>query len=325
MAILRRTNCKNKNEIIKNFLPFDKPSSIEGMLIGNDLDSLLSAALLKDLFGWNIVGIYDYENFWYDPQDNFFANLFASKYIAVDLDIYHQDIFSIGHHILNISEADILPEHSKTLNLNLLRGIELTNFRKKYPLGTIHFLLWLFDRTKLNHLSNLLVWLADSSFINGQSHRFRANVREWIQKYFEDIFLNKYWERIEKEKYEKDLMDFILPVMQKIGICSNRGQVESLHKKLKGFQCQWSDPNQSNQAIRTLLRYICSVTGWKMPIFPTSFLKFKGKRSKIELQYLKNSHLKLDTFLKDEQVFSYVFPYQTAINYTVFDFSKSAL
>ena len=240
----------------------------------------------------------------------------------MDLDIYHHDIFSLGHHILNISKTDILPEHLKTLNMNFLRGIDLTNFRNKYPLGTIHFLLWLFDRPKLSHLSNLLVWLADSTFINGQSHRFRANVREWIKKYFEDREFGKYWDRIEKEKYEEDLINFVFPVMQKIGICSNQGQVQSLHKKLKGFQCQWSDPNKSNHEIRILLRYICSVTGWKMPILPKTFLKFEGKRKKIDLRNLTKSYLNLDSFLKNENVFSYVFPYRTGINYTVFDFVK---
>ena len=42
--------------------------SFEGMVIGNDLDSLLSACLLKSKFGLDIVGIYDYQSLWYNSE-----------------------------------------------------------------------------------------------------------------------------------------------------------------------------------------------------------------------------------------------------------------
>ena len=46
-------------EILKsNFSPFQKPDEISGMIIGNDLDSLISACFQNTQFGWNIVGCY---------------------------------------------------------------------------------------------------------------------------------------------------------------------------------------------------------------------------------------------------------------------------
>ena len=55
MAILRDTNCNQPEEIIENFKPFRDPGSIKGQIIGYDLDSLLSATILKDIYGCDYV------------------------------------------------------------------------------------------------------------------------------------------------------------------------------------------------------------------------------------------------------------------------------
>lgn len=65
MAILQHTNTKDKNLIISSFDPFISPSNYKGMVIGNDLDSILSECYLKKKFGWDILGTYDYSKLWY--------------------------------------------------------------------------------------------------------------------------------------------------------------------------------------------------------------------------------------------------------------------
>jgi hypothetical protein len=66
-------------------------------LVGNDLDSLLSAVFLKTIFNWNIVGFYDYKRLWYSADiHNFKTNLLAGRYLAADLDIYHPSILQSG-------------------------------------------------------------------------------------------------------------------------------------------------------------------------------------------------------------------------------------
>jgi len=81
-------------EFIINVDPWYRPVyfiPIGGMIIGNDLDALLSAALLKHRFGWDIAGIYDFNRLWYPAnfRESFFLKqLVSGNYMAVDLDIY---------------------------------------------------------------------------------------------------------------------------------------------------------------------------------------------------------------------------------------------
>lgn len=63
----------HREEILATFEPFVHPHEIDGIVIGNDLDSLLSACLLKEIFGWDVVGIYDYSTIWYSASETDFS------------------------------------------------------------------------------------------------------------------------------------------------------------------------------------------------------------------------------------------------------------
>ena len=143
------------------------------MIIGNDIDALLSAQFLYHVLDWTVAGFYNYTSLYHDPAID------PRECVWVDLDVYHADLLSIGHHILRPTPADRIPGHRASVNPNLLRGIDQTNFVHKYPLGTIHFLLWLHDiRIRNRRPARLMLWLADSTWINAQ--RYRANVRDWL-------------------------------------------------------------------------------------------------------------------------------------------------
>lgn len=80
MTILRNTNTVDKVRIINSFVPFHYPETIRGMMIGNDLDSILAAFLLKDKFGWDIFAIYDYTTLWYSNNElNFLENFLQGR------------------------------------------------------------------------------------------------------------------------------------------------------------------------------------------------------------------------------------------------------
>src|SRR5512143_2940180 len=88
------------------------------MIIGNDLDALLSAQFLHDHLGWTVTGFYNYATMYHDPNVN------PLDCTWVDLDIYHSLIGSIGHHILQPTPADRIADHQLTVNPNLLRGVD---------------------------------------------------------------------------------------------------------------------------------------------------------------------------------------------------------
>jgi hypothetical protein len=186
-------------------------------------------------YNWDILGIYDLTRIWHGrPLPELSEKINQNKIVAIDLDIHHPKIPSVGHHILTMTSKDKIPDHAKTLNPNLIRGIHNSQFRRKYPLGTIHFLSWLLGETpKMGDSTRDLAWLVDSSYINGQSHRFRDNVGEWIKVYFNDSAYFQDFETIDSLEFEnriKTLMDTIA----RTGISVSRGQVESKYLRLRG-------------------------------------------------------------------------------------------
>lgn len=319
MAILYGTKCRDRKQIIERFSPFNHPNSVQGIIIGNDLDALLSAALLKEVFGWNVVAVYDYRTLWYDPDCQFIKNLKAGVYLAVDLDIYRSSIPSIGHHILQLTAEDCLEQHAQTLNPNFIFGVDCRNFRSKYPLGTIHFLRWLFEM-ELERRGELLCWLADSAYINAQAHRFRENVSNWLYRFFD---WPPFWEifiLLDSADYEEMLIRDIGQTLNDILIApgSCRGQIKSRYKSLSGWQCQWSDPGVQAEQIGKIFDFIHEISGWQIPGLPEQYTCIAGHRGTITVPELLKNYKTLDRFLDREHVFSYVFTYANQLNYTQF-------
>src|SRR5512135_2591600 len=92
------------------------------MIIGNDIDALLSAQFLYHVLDWTVAGFYNYTTLYHDPTID------PRACVWVDLDVYHSDLASIGHHILRPTPADRIPGHRSSVNPNLLRGIDQTGF-----------------------------------------------------------------------------------------------------------------------------------------------------------------------------------------------------
>ncbi|MDD2923376.1 MAG: hypothetical protein PHQ36_13915, partial [Anaerolineales bacterium] len=203
-----------------------------------------------------------------------------------------------------------------SLNPNLVRGINVSNFKRKYPLGTIHFLVWLFGEEDLSRRAKFMMWLADSAFINAQSHRFRANAIEWVGDYFKSDYLLNMTERVDLIGFEESLRREIFAALETNPLAVNSGQVKSRHFNLSGYQCQWNDPNRERESIAGLFEIISTLTGWAAPNLPQKFLKIEGGRQKITTEEIARRFGSLDKFLADEAVFSYVFPYRDSVNYT---------
>ncbi|MDD5765573.1 MAG: hypothetical protein PHW79_04915 [Candidatus Marinimicrobia bacterium] len=318
MPILYQMNCHEKSLIRMAFDPLIHPEKIEGVIIGNDLDSLLSAALLKTRFGWDVAGFYDYTSLWFSSEmPNFKEKMLSGKYIAIDLDIFHPAIPSIGHHILEFQANTNnigLREQQYSLNPNFIRGIDLKSFQRKYPLGTIHFLSWLLDCEPISDEAELLMWLADSSYINGQ--RFHDNVGEWINGFFKSRSLNKVFQEVDSMAFESRLREKILGKLEKIRGIEQTGQVRSRYLNITGFQCRWRDPNSDHGQIEDVLSLVGEITGWQIPVIPLQFCRLKGKRFSSRIEEIQKTHSSLEALLRQNRVFSYVIPTRQTVNYT---------
>ncbi|HJH30741.1 MAG TPA: hypothetical protein C5S50_00770 [Methanosarcinaceae archaeon] len=159
------------------------------MIVHNDFDGLLSAYLLHHFNNWNIIGFYDLKNIWYSKHKNIDD---LHNAIWVDLDISKPYVRSIGHHILKLNNNQQAPYLKHSLNPNLIRNVTQLNFGTKYPMGTCHLIIALNDiKIKNNGLSKYLFWHPDSSWINGQNHRFFKNVNYWINSFLQIPLLGR--------------------------------------------------------------------------------------------------------------------------------------
>jgi len=284
------------------------------MVVGNDVDGLLSALVLSEALGAYIIGFYDYRTVWIGDA---YAKSAVKDAIWVDLDIYNRRIRSIGHHILHFRRGDSTPGHKNSLNPNILRGIYHGSFKQKYPLGTFHFLLWYFDLdVPSKDLALAMAWWPDSTWINGQSHRYRWNVEDWLFNFVPTATLLKTFPLIDTRDFERLMRDVLYRRLKAMGVKTGRGQVESRHLKLAGYQCQFRDPNESRSMVVSLLEMGKAVFGFRMPPLPERFVPVNGKRQPIRYSEIRERWDDFDGFLARERVFSYAIPNAGRVNYT---------
>ena len=278
------------------------------MIIGNDIDALLSAQFLHHTLGWSIVGFYNYTTLYHDPAID------PRDCVWVDLDIHDRACSSIGHHILRPTPADRIPGHRSSVNPNLLRGIDGTAFTHKYPLGTIHFLLWLHDqRIKNKRACTLLLWLADSTWINAQ--RYRANVHDWLTNWISVPELLETFDQTDTPDFEAEMQAQVLSKLQLAELEPGNVQNVSQHLGLGGHQCAWNKPEDLLKVYR-VTNLIERALGWRAPHFPREFKAIEGQRRSAKLPDLVKRHGSFDKFLANEKVFSYVIPNKDRVNYT---------
>ena len=316
---IRNCGWLEKNKIIEKF-PYlcNLNTNITGIVIGNDLDALLSAFVLKNKFNWNVVGIYDLENLWFDKNltiGEFKTLIKNHQLLWIDLDIYNKDIPSIGHHILEYNENDKLLGHKNSLNPNLIRGIGYKNFYKKYPLGTVHFLIWLLDISiEFNRFTKLLLWMIDSAFINGQ--RYTENVHYWLKNCVNIDFMLDSFSQVQGKAFEFEIKNMIYTKMYNIGIKQGFVQKRSKYLQLGGYQCQWKNPEKELSIINELLKLIAKESKLEIPHFPRKYNLIKLSRKTGDINRIICKYKCLDNFLTKEKIFSYAITNRNVINYT---------
>ncbi len=303
------------------------------LVIGDDLDAALSAALYLHAHPHaKIIGVYaKYTTVYYSAAHTWDDVLNA---VWLDLDIYHPQCKSLGHHIVRVQPRQALPGFDNSLNLNDLFGKSLQRkFDEKYPLGTIHFLMWLYGQEiPARADADLLLWLADSAYINAQARAYRKrwrdgkaewearagfkwNVKSWLYGAIQAPSLQRTFELVDTRAFEERMRAFQLE-MAAHGFPQGDGQVASSLLKLFGYQCQLSDDVRAD--LLRLLEFVATRTGWTFAPAQVAALqdlrRKTGERAREKLEHIAPNEFV--EFLETRRVFSYVFTHFDIINYT---------
>lgn len=107
-------------------------------VLSPDSDGLLCGLFMAKYRGWKVVGFYD-------DKVGLIHNDFVDKdLIFLDGEIFRESVKSMGHHMLKLNNNRTVDfsGFKNCIQPNLLRNYDgKHNFRLKYPLATIHFLI----------------------------------------------------------------------------------------------------------------------------------------------------------------------------------------
>lgn len=177
----------------------------KGVVANTDIDGILSAALLCNLFPHlSILGF-----------TNSCTNIYLSDNIKkndvlyVDIFMCNEDVFSVDNHIVG-SECNII-ENPYKINPNIFYNIYVERYIQKYPFSTFIFLLSLIDDKIINididaivgktsDNEDIFLWelllRADDTLLN--TYKYEENTANWWS-----ILLNNSNNSLLEELYKK--------------------------------------------------------------------------------------------------------------------------
>lgn len=152
-------------------------------ILSPDIDGLLCGLLMTHYLNWQVVGFYEGRNLLLK------SNVATKDCIFLDMEILRPHIRSVGHHMnvhmLHSPPADYLEKMQNCLNPNLLRGFDrCRNFSRKYPLGTIHLLMYILENRFPKKVTLKPEGLAAIFFADGVwkiLFNYTKNVLDWFQ------------------------------------------------------------------------------------------------------------------------------------------------
>lgn len=301
-------------------------------IVNTDLDGILSGMLLQHFLKWKIVGFSscrgksDDELWLKDETEN------LEDCVFVDLPVYIKNLSVIDQHFVAFDDETITT-YNKTknkINPNVMRSIVFKNangksqYTKKYPFGTVHFILAILENLKIIDESfsfelnkNLegfdladLILRADRVISNIYYYTF--NCTEWLN-WIIDIGgknTNELFEKVKNEyKTRKNRETIVEKKLIKLGCMGIDGDCSNMFRK------------EEYNLIKKYFTYLGESIGLNpLPVFEVlKFGKLNGKRLDIQ-------NCKLDALKKEIQktnIFSFAFVSMKALSLTYIEKSKS--
>lgn len=298
-----------------------------------DVDGLLSAALMCNEFGAQLIGVYTTTHL--VMFDNFTTEA-AKEALWVDHDISHPGIVCMGQHLVRLQVNDELPtRHKPNFNPNLIWPVAWENCFNgrqvakvdKYPFATIHYLmrgLKVPDPPKQSKAYSLLAH-ADGTWVTSYDYPYNCNQwREWMFKdwpgVINDLVDQTYADMISLETHLEVLLDLLNAGISKGRSRANVSQdIPSDWASIEGHQgLRFSIRTKREpwmQKFNDVWTYISDLMNWKVN-YPKSITNVISGTAQPEYpdRILKNQSL--DQWMIENNVFSHAVTFRNTIRYT---------
>ena len=188
-----------KNEyrnIIKNNFPWLISRENYCLILSDDLDSLVSCAILQKIFDYQINYFYNFLGLYCNE-----LAFLCPEPVGIDLALVEGK--TICNHVSRISKKDSF--NPEAVNLNLINGVTVQNYTQKYAGSTALFLYSLF-REELKLKENNLFWailLSIDSYHLGYKPEFRERQKYYLCDVLELPEIYELEEKYPRSDFEK--------------------------------------------------------------------------------------------------------------------------
>ncbi|AEY67843.1 hypothetical protein [Clostridium sp. BNL1100] len=123
-----------KVDYINKFPEWWKERNYYDLILSNDIDSLFSCEILKQVKGWDIQYFYDFSNVYVTDEADI-----SKRPIGVDIAVNIKNFKCFDNHVVMLSTDDYCNEQS--INFNVADKVSRSNYFQKYC-GSTLLLVW---------------------------------------------------------------------------------------------------------------------------------------------------------------------------------------
>ncbi len=243
----------------------------QNCILSPDSDGLLCGLFMSTYLDWKIKGFYDGKVMLLDK------NVSAKDCVFLDMEIFRNDIRSVGHHMVQFNKRkkpSNWDNYENCIQPNNLRDYDgYKDFRLKYPLATIHLLIGIVGskiKIKIPKSAICPLLYVDGVFKNLFS--YPENCIDWLrylrtelnENKLHDIFFNEHYSVYNLMVELKDFFTRISNISEnrngndKIKISNTKG--EAINLKINDKICELAEEERKKS--ENFLEILAELTKW---------------------------------------------------------------
>ena len=277
------------------------------IIISPDVDGFLCGLLVSYYLGWEIVGFYDGSKLLVDKDVQNWREC-----VFLDMEIYQKDVRSVGNHLLlynkNKEPSTWRINFTQCINPNNLRKFDrLHDFKRKYPFGTIHFLICLLENmgkeVKISKDAIGIILYADGVFKSLMN--YPENCVDWLN-----------WLSAKELEIFKHFRDAKLS-----NIIHSLEEIFRSLKLPKGKLQLKKNTSDIQDKMRNFLRQLSKLTGWEINEDNWKTLNLDKLQEPIKIERDRKegiSSKKYEKVLSKPNLISFSFPSYDRLEYSIY-------
>lgn len=183
------------------------------LMVGDDIDSLATGALLKKVKGYDVNWFYDFNNVYVADKED------KRERIGCDMALERGKVFD--NHVTLLDPNGY--RNPESVNLNVMYGVNRENYTDKYA-GSTLLLAWSFYGLPLpeSEEGQMILLAIDSAYKGHYNNGFKAIHNRWLRKLgFEELINTLNW------SIEEDFIDVIKEFGLSESIKIKKGQLQT--------------------------------------------------------------------------------------------------